>query len=92
MPRELEHYLEGRSGRGQRLRRRRERDRRDPLDLIETLVAEDDAMIVLERSVRFAAGVAVFASHLEQVCEVGRKTVRQAQLSGQSLKFTTRRS
>ena len=75
----LQRYLEGRSGRGQRLRRRRERNLRDPLDLIKSLVAEHDAVIAHERGVRFAAGAAVLAPHLEKVREVGREAVRQAQ-------------
>src|SRR5450755_4085716 len=72
-----ERYLEVRSRRAQCFGRWIECDLRDSFDLIETFVAEHNAVIALKLSAGFAACAAPLAPHLEQIRKVRRKAVRQ---------------
>src|SRR5471032_2730443 len=72
-----ERYLEVRSRRAQCFWRWIECDLRDSFDLIETFVAEHNAVIALKLSAGFAACAAPLAPHLEQIRKVRRKAVRQ---------------
>ena len=54
----------------------------DPLDLVETQIAELHAVIALERGATFAARCASFTAHLEQIREIRREPISQSQRKG----------
>ena len=64
----------------QRLRRGFEGQARAAFDLVQSHVAEHDAMVGLERGGGRAACGTVFAPHLEQIGKVGRETIGEPHL------------